>query len=55
LPAEEEIAKCGKDWVCNVLATVANDEFEQFVRQQEALRKQEIDNAQRNIVSGLDA
>ena len=42
-PKEEEIPKCGKEWVANVLQSLCPDAFQSFVREKEQIRRQKID------------
>ena len=50
LPEEEELMKPGREFICNVAYTIEPEAFSQFVRSKEQLRRQKLDDMQRNTV-----
>ena len=46
-PVEEEIPKCGKEWVTNMLQTLCFDDFQFFVGEQEMKHRAKIDEARK--------
>jgi hypothetical protein len=51
LPAEEELVKVGKQWLCNILSTVLPDAFDDFVEQQIDRRQEKHTSKQNKQVS----
>ena len=50
LPEEEEIMRPGREFICNVAYTIEPDAFTEFVRSKEQVRRQKLDDMQRNTV-----
>ena len=50
LPEEEEITRPGREFICNIAYTIEPDDFTAFVRSKEQLRRQKLDDMQRNTV-----
>jgi len=50
-PETDEIHKCGREWVANVLATVCGQQFEELVQVKEKERRQKLDEQNKNLVS----
>lgn len=44
-PAFEDIPKCGREWVANILETKCTRDFQSFVKDMEQQRRQKIDQA----------
>ena len=60
-PADEELVKCGKEWITNMLQTLQPAEFTEFVKQQERIRRDKIDSQRKlqvnsnNLINDLDS
>jgi len=52
-PEEEDIPKCGKEWVSNMLASLCNEEFEALVKAKVRDRRDKIDSSRKSMVSFL--
>ena len=52
-PDIEEIPKCGKAWVKNMLRILAEDEFRAWVSQICKLHREKVDRVQKNNVNCL--
>ena len=50
LPDEEEITRPGREFICNVAFTIEPEAFTAFVRSKEQVRRQKLDDMQRNQV-----
>ena len=52
-PDDQEVPKLGKEWICNVCATVLQDTFSGWVKQQVELRNALV-TEKRNLMIAMD-
>ena len=53
LPDHQEIHKVGKDWICNVIATVLKGEFTGWIRNQIEIRNAAV-TKKKNLMIDMD-